>query len=184
MYQIWKWNRVKDANVETKILHDSFLTKADEICCNLSTVLGNDGFLVTLSLLYSSWKIFDWCYTSAISLPFEYRAEQLGFSLGEPLPCLCGWQMWIVWSIWKWEDLCSLKDSCFTCIVTSFRTHFLTSCTWFPGTHVIDNVEFPYHPFCSLMKIYSLAPPPHSWSMEGRILGNHKGLRMHQRYSS
>lgn len=142
------------------------LTKAEKLCCNLSTVLGNDGFLIPFFLLFSSWNIVNWCYTNAISLPFVYKAGQSGFSLGEPLPCLCRWQMCIVLSTWSWKDLCSFKDSCLTCIDPSFKAHFLMSCAWYSGTLMFDKVEFPDPTFCSHLKIYSLAPPPGSWSME------------------
>lgn len=150
------------------------LTDADKLCCNLSAVLGNDGFLVAFFLLFSSWRIIHWCYTNSVSLPFVYKVGQSGFSLGEPLSWICRWQMWIVLSIWSWEDLCSFKDSCLTCIDSSFKAHFLISCAWFPGTHVFDKVKFPDHTFCFHLKIYSLAPPPGFWSMERRILRNNR----------
>lgn len=114
----------------------------------------------------------------------KYKAGQSGFSLGEPLPCLCRWKLWIVLSTRSWKHLCSFKDSCLTCIDPSFKAHFLISCAWYPGAHMPDKVEFPDHTFCSHLKIYSLAPPPGFWSMEKQTYRNHWASRGDQKYSS
>lgn len=109
------------------------LTDADKLCCSLSTVLGNDGFLIIFSLLFSSWKIVHWCYTNSVSVPFVYKVGQLGFSLGEPWSWICRWQMWIVLSIWSWEEFFQgLMSYLHWSILQSSFPNFLCLISWYP----------------------------------------------------
>lgn len=116
------------------IAYDNFLARVDEIHHKLSFALGNDGFSVTLFLLFSSWKILNSHYTNTIPLPSVYEAEQLGFSLGDLWPCLCGWQMWIVWNLrsWKISGLCRAHILRALVIPSELTFYLLCLISWHP----------------------------------------------------